>query len=162
MVELRGVHRVKAKGRTYYYAWRGGPTLKGEPGTDEFLASYREAIEGRKAPTTDRFNSIVIRYRGSKAYTDLAESTRRNWGPWLDRIIDRFGELRTLQFSRTDKIAPFIRKWRNGFAEKPRAADYGMQVLSRVCAYGVEIGEIASNPCDGTKKLYTTDRSEII
>lgn len=33
MVELKGLHTVKAKGKFYYYAWRGGPAIKGEPGT---------------------------------------------------------------------------------------------------------------------------------
>ena len=44
-VELKGVAKVTSKGRTYYYAWRGGPRLRGEPGTPEFVASYNEAIE---------------------------------------------------------------------------------------------------------------------
>jgi hypothetical protein len=46
-VELRGVAKVTAKGRTYYYAWRGGPRLTGEPGSQEFLASYNEANADR-------------------------------------------------------------------------------------------------------------------
>jgi hypothetical protein len=38
-----------------------------------------------------------------------------------------------------------------------------MQVLSRVCSYGVNpLGKIASNPCEGIKQLYSGDRSEII
>ena len=47
-VQLKGVHRVKvrlASGAlaTYYYAWRGGPRLVGEPGSPQFLASYTTA-----------------------------------------------------------------------------------------------------------------------
>jgi integrase len=38
-----------------------------------------------------------------------------------------------------------------------------MQVLSRVLAYAVDtLGRIAGNPCQGIKRLYTGDRSEII
>jgi hypothetical protein len=48
-IDLKGVTKVKAKGRVYYYAWRGGPRLSGRPGTPEFVASYNEAIESRKA-----------------------------------------------------------------------------------------------------------------
>jgi len=43
-VELRGVHKLRIQGRSYYYAWRGGPRLRGEPGTPEFMASYNEAV----------------------------------------------------------------------------------------------------------------------
>jgi hypothetical protein len=37
-VDLKGIAKVRAKGRTYYYAWRGGPRLYGEPGSPEFMA----------------------------------------------------------------------------------------------------------------------------
>lgn len=163
MVELKGLHTVKAKGRTYYYAWRGGPAVKGEPGTPEFVASYNEAVAGRSATDDKRFRSVVVRYRSSDEYKGLADSTRQKWSRWMDRIADYFGNLRTVQFSRTEKIRPFIKKWRAQYAATPRTADMGMQVLSRVCSYGVDtLAEIASNPCDGIKQLYSVDRSEII
>lgn len=163
MVELKGLHTVKANGRTYYYAWRGGPAVKGAYGTPEFHASYNEAVAGRVAPDGKRFLSVVIRYRASDEYKALAESTRSKWARWLDRISDYFGGLRTAQFSRTEKIRPHIKKWRAQYAGTPRTADMGMQVLSRVCSYGVDtLAEIASNPCDGIKQLYSVDRSEII
>jgi hypothetical protein len=43
-VDLKGLAKVTAKGRTYWYAWRGGPRLRGEPGSPEFMASYNEAL----------------------------------------------------------------------------------------------------------------------
>lgn len=83
MVELKGLHTVRAKGRVYYYAWRGGPAVKGEPGTPEFQDSYNEAIASRQAPSSTKFSASITRYRASDDYKNLAESTRRNWGPWL-------------------------------------------------------------------------------
>lgn len=45
----------------------------------------------------------------------------------------------------------------------PEVADYGMQVLSRVLAYGVDhMGVLNHNACEGIKRLYSSDRSEII
>lgn len=162
-VELKGIHKVTSKGCVYYYAWRGGPRLQGEPGSDAFLASLTEAREARLVPDKKRFHSVVVRYRDSWDYRSLADSTRRNWGPWLDRISDHFGELRIAQFDRPDRIRPVIRKWRGKFAETPRTADYGMQVLSRVLAFAVDpLGEIGANPCEGIKQLYTGNRSEIV
>ena len=162
-VDLKGVAKVTAKGRIYYYAWRGGPRLRGRPGTPEFMASYNEAVESRRGPDSGRFKSLVVLYRASPDYRKLAESTRKNWSPWLDRIADHFGELRTAQFDRLEKIRPIIRRWRNHWADKPRTADYGMQVLSRVLSYAVDpLGKLASNPCEGIKQLYSGDRSEII
>jgi integrase len=161
-VELRGIVKVKAKGRTYWYAWRGGPRLSGEPGSPEFMASYNQAVEDRRIPEPARFKALVTRYRASADYKDLAESTRKNWSPWLDRIGSYFGELRIAQFNRPEKVRKVIRQWRNKWSSTPRTADYGMQVLSRVCAFGVEEGEIADNPCTGIAQLYSNDRSEII
>ncbi|UVK54901.1 tyrosine-type recombinase/integrase [Mesorhizobium sp. AR02] len=162
-LELKGLHRVRAKGRVYWYAWRGGPRLKGTPGSPEFLASYNEAVAGRQSTDSGRFRALVALYKASAEYRKLADSTRRNWGPWLDRIADHFGELRIAQFDRPEKIRPVIRRWRATFAEKPRSADYGMQVLSRLLSYAVDpLGRIASNPCEGIKHLYSVSRSEII
>lgn len=92
----------------------------------------------------------------------LAESTRAQWGKWLDRIADYFGDLRIAQFDRPEKMRPIIRRWRNKWSDTPRTADYALQVLSRVAAHAVELGQVASNPCEGIKHLYNNDRSEII
>jgi integrase len=162
-VDLKGIAKATAKGRTYWYAWRGGPRLRGEPGSPEFHASYNEAIESRRTPEPGRFKALVTLYKASGEYKKLAESTRKNWAPWLDRIADYFGELRTTQFDRPEKIRPIIRRWRNQWADKPRTADYGLQVLSRVLSHAVDpLGKIAGNPCEGIKQLYSSDRSEII
>lgn len=162
-VELKGIAKVKAKGQVYYYAWRKGPRLRGEPGSPEFMASYNEAIENRRTPDTARFRALVTLYKASGDYKGLADTTKRNWSPWLDRIGQHFGDLRIAQFDRPDKIRPVIRRWRNQWADKPRTADYGLQVLSRVLSYAVDpLGKIAGNPCEGIKQLYSANRSEII
>ena len=54
-INLKGIARVTAKGRTYWYAWRGGPRLCGDPGSPEFVQSYNEAIENRRTRTTADF-----------------------------------------------------------------------------------------------------------
>jgi hypothetical protein len=55
------VHGRLADGtrRTYWYAWKGGPPLRGEPGSPEFIASYNAAVAAKvmgqsgDAPTAD-------------------------------------------------------------------------------------------------------------
>lgn len=162
-VDLKGIAKATAKGRTYWYAWRGGPRLRGELGSPEFIASYNEAIESRRTPDAGRFRSLVVLYKASREHKSLAASTAKNWAPWLDRIAEHFGELRIAQFDRPEKIRPLIRQWRNRWADKPRTADYGMQVLSRVLSYAVDpLGKLAGNPCEGIKQLYSASRSEIV
>jgi integrase len=162
-VDLKRVAKVTAKGRTYYYAWRGGPRLRGGLGSSEFIESYQAAYAEMRTPDQGRFRSVVVLFKASGEYERLALSTKKNWGPWLDRIAEHFGDLRIAQFDRPDKIRPHIRQWRNKWDDKPRTADYGLQVLSRVLAYAVDpLGKIGANPCEGIKRLYSTDRSEII
>ena len=162
-VDLKGIKKVRSKGRIYYYAWRGGPPLRGEPGSPEFMASYNDAIEQRRTPDKSRFRFVVADYKASGEYKRLAESTRGQWGKWLDRITDYFGDLSIAQFDRPEKIRPVIRRWRMQWADTPRTADYALQVLSRVVAHAVDpLGKIAGNPCEGIKHLYENDRSEII
>jgi integrase len=161
-IDLLGIAKVTAKGHTYYYAWRGGPRLRGEPGSPEFMQSYNEAIADRRITDDGRFRFLVAAYKAG-AFDKLAPSTRKLWGPWLDQIADYFGELRITQFDRPHKIRPVILRWRNQWTDKPRTADYGLQVLSSVLAHAVDpLGKIAGNPCEGIKRLYTGDRSEII
>lgn len=162
IVELKGIHRVKAKGKIYFYAWRGGPKLTGEPGTHEFMASYNEAIATRAAPESGKFRSIITNYKATE-FNKLAASTKRVWTPWIDRISDYFGDLSIAQFNRHERIRPIIRRWRGQYSETPRSADTGLQVLSRILSHGVDpLGKIASNPCEGIKHLYSNDRAEII
>jgi len=85
-IDLKGIAKVKAKGREYHYAWRGGPRLRGKPGSPEFVASYNQAIEDRRTPDTSRFRSLVTTYKTSGDYKKLADTTKRNWSRWLDRI----------------------------------------------------------------------------
>jgi integrase len=160
--EVKGIHRVAARGQVYWYAWRGGPRLHGEEGSADFWASYNEAIQSRHIPEAGRFRSLVALYRASTDYQKLAPATKENWGPWLDRIAEYF-DLSIAQFERPEKIRPIVRKWRNRYADRPRTADVALQVLSRVCAHAVDpLGMLTGNPCEGIKQLYKSNRSEII
>lgn len=161
-VDLRGVHTAHAKGNVYYYAWRGGPRLRGKPGSPEFVASYQEAHENLKPKDDGRFLALVRLYKTSSSFTGLAPSTKAEWAKWLDRVADHFGSLRVVQFDRPEKIRPIILKWRNRWTDKPRTADYAVQVLSRVLKFGVDEGKLATNACEGVPQLYKVDRSETI
>jgi integrase len=71
-----------------------------------------------------------------------------------------------LGLHRAGRLEPVV----DGDAEATKAevefrretADYGMQVLSRILCHAVDAGKIAGNPCEGIKRTYAGDRSEII
>jgi hypothetical protein len=163
MVDLKSVYKVTAKGRTYWYAWKGkgAPRLHSEPGTPAFVEELAVALAERRGGDPDKVSGLVIRYRGSDEYKALAASTRRNWARWLDRIQAHFGALSIRQFDRPS-IRLDIRRWRDRHKATPRTADYGMQVLSRLLSYAVAEGKLGTNPCFGIPNIYRGDRSELI
>ena len=161
-VSLKGVHRVRSlTGKEYHYAWRGGPILRGDPGSPEYVTSYYEAHQSLAAPDPSRFRSLVAQYQAERLPA-LAQSTQRAWRPWLSEIGTYFGKLSLSQFERADKIRPIIISWRNNWKTKPRTADYAIQVLSAVLSFAVDEGRLLNNPAKGISSLYSVDRSERI
>lgn len=168
MIDLKHAYKVTARGKVYWYAWKGkgAPRLRGEPGSPEFLEGYREAHEDRKGGDKARMSGLCAMFRASDAWNGrgpkpISAKTRASWTTWLDRIQVEFGDLRVEQFDRA-QIRPIITKWRNKFAATPRAADMGVQVLSRLLSFGQAEGKLLHNVCKGMDGLYANDRSELI
>jgi len=165
-VKLKGVHSVRktlADGtvRAYHYAWRGGPKLRGKPGSAEFIASYQEAHASLREPSADTVGGLVAIYRASPAFAKLADSTKRDAMSVFKLIEDRFGRMPTRAALSKEARKAFI-AWRNGFAANPRKADRCWSVLKRVFSYAVEEGEIERNPCAGGGRLWSGSRKEAI
>jgi integrase len=160
-VEMKGLHRVRSKGRTYYYAWRGGPRLEGEPGSPEFLQSYQDAKTPQRSLDKRKVSTWIALYKASGEFQELSYRTKKAWFPWLDRITDQFGSLSIRQFDRP-QIRLRIRAWRDKWRDTPRTADFAKQVLSRVLSYATENGALITNPCNAISNLYSADRSGII
>ena len=124
-VRLKGLNRtskVLADGRrvTYYYAWKGGPKLEGEPGSPEFVAGYHAAHAVRLEPSEAVvLRTVIDRYLDSAAFTDLAPRTRKDYRA-LIRIIDaEFGDLPVAAL--TDRaIRGEFRRWRDGRAQRSK------------------------------------------
>lgn len=167
VVRLRGVHSATkrlAGGRrvTYYYAWKGGPRLHGAPGSPEFVAGYQEAHQSRKRPEARSLARLVAMYLDSPEFRGRADSTRKEWRRWCDLIReDDIGALPAPALE-DSKVRRHFVAWRNKWAETPRAADYAVQVLSRVLSWAIEAGEIENNFALKISKLYEGDRAEVI
>lgn len=162
---MPGLHKVRSKGRTYYYAYRGGPAIEAEYGTPGFLEEYLDA----RNPNIDKskFGGWVALYkasderRGGRPYKKLSDATKKNWGPKLDEIKLHFGKLPVRLFDRP-AIKKDIRHFLDRWSETPRMQDVAKQVLSRVCSFIVAEGVLKTNPCEGIENAYESDRSEII
>ena len=159
-VRLKGLNSVTkrlADGRTvsYYYAWKGGPPLRGEPGTPEFVASYNEAISSKVAPPRGTLLSLLQQYQASEDFRALADSTRRSYVALITRIEMKFGDfpLSALIDRRSRGI---FMGWRDQLATSAgrRQADYAWAVLARVLSWSFNRGLVAANPCERGGRLY--------
>ncbi len=150
-VRLKGINSVPktlADGtrRTYWYAWKGGPPLRGEPGTPEFVHSYNEAIARKIETPRGQLIGVLQAYQASQDFTGLAESTRHGYVGLIRRIEKEFGDfpLSALTDRRTRGI--FL-AWRDRYAASSgrRQADYAWTVLARILSWGHDRGLVLAN-----------------
>ena len=69
-VQLKGINSITKKladgtTRTYWYAWKSGPPLRGKLGSPEFIASYNEAVAKKVAPPTGNLLALLFRFQDS-------------------------------------------------------------------------------------------------
>lgn len=176
---LPGAHRVTKKLASgglaiYWYSCRGGALLKRFEGSTPAAASRAEhegAAElaaafalrrSRPEPAKLRMSDLVEAYKKAPdGLLRLRDSTRAEWSRWLDEIVREFGDMPLKALGAKGVGATFI-KWRNGRASTPRAADYGVQVLRRLLAWGVKNELADHNPAEGIEGIYKASRADII
>lgn len=91
-VRLRGVNSKRKRladgtWKTYRWAWKGGPPLRGEPGTPEFIASYNQAVARKAPPPRGVLLNLLQQYQASEDFGLLADSTRRSYIPLIARLL---------------------------------------------------------------------------
>src|SRR5215469_1053084 len=165
-IRLKGINSITktlADGtrRTYYYAWKGGPPLSGEPGTPEFIRSYNEAIVRKVIPPRGTLLSLLQAYQASSEFGGLAEVTRKSYVWYIKRIEKQFGDypLSGLTDRRTRGI---FMEWRDRVAVSSgrRLADYSWSVLARVLSWGLDRGLVLANPCTRGGRLHRATRRD--
>jgi len=165
-VRLKGINSITKRladgtQRTYWYAWKGGPPLSGEPGTPEFIRSYNEAIVRKVIPPRGTLLSVMQSYQLSGDFLGLAEVTRKGYIWHIKRIEKEFGDypLSGLTDRRTRGI---FMEWRDRVAVSSgrRLADYSWSVLARVLSWGLDRGLVLANPCTRGGRLHRATRRD--
>mgnify|MGYP000663312536 CR=1 FL=1 len=164
-VQLKGVHVVRAKTKAgdavYHYAWRGGPRLKGKPGTAEYVRSFHAAHESRKSPDTGTLVDVIRAFRGSPEFGARRATTKRAYSRYLDLIETEFGDL-PLKALDDPNIKAVFYKWRDSMRDRPRTADYAVTTLKLLLKYAKDRNTIGHNHADEIGRLHTVDRSDSI
>src|SRR5262249_14705626 len=122
--------------RTYYWAWKGGPRLQGEPGSPEFHASYNEAVARKVTPPAGVLFSVLAKFQQASDFTDLRERTRKDYIKKIRLIEHEFGDLPLGALTDRRMRDEFL-TWRDRLAvSSRRQADYAWAVLARILAWG--------------------------
>jgi integrase len=167
-MQLRGINRVTkrladGRSRTYYYAWKGGPALRGKPGTPDFIAAYNEAVTKKVTPPTGVLLALLYRFQESADFQfKILPRTRRDYIKQIKRIERAFGDfpIKALDDPRSRSV--FL-EWRDRLAQTSlRQADYAYGTLARVLSWAHNRGLIEKNPCSKGGKLYHGSRANKI
>jgi integrase len=164
-IRLKGINSVRkrlADGtvKTFWYAWKGGPALRGEPGTPEFVASYNEAAATKRAAPAGVLLSLLQGYQASDAFLGREPRTRADYKKQIAIIERKFGDfpLSALTDRRTRGV---FMEWRDELALRSRRqADYAWQVLARILSWAQDRGMTTANPCAHGGRLYRAARTD--
>ncbi|HET7255607.1 MAG TPA: site-specific integrase [Xanthobacteraceae bacterium] len=167
-----GVHYVRAKGpaghRWYIYAWRGGPrigVIEGGPKprlSRELEQRVKEERDRAGAAGDGTLSGMIRDWRRSPEWEGLSPNTRDTWTPALTRIEDKWGKY-GVELWNDPRMVGKVVEWRDSQKAKPRAADIGVTVLSRLLEWGRLRAKVSVNVASGIPQLYRgADRAEII
>lgn len=152
--------------KTYYYAWRGGPRLDGEPGSPEFIAAYNKALaarpNGEPKSKAAVLETLVDAYLDSQDFAKKSARTKVDYRKLSKLVVKEFGDLPLAALPDKRARGKFL-DWRDGLAKKShRQADYAWTFLALVLSWSKKRGKIDINPCEKGGRLYDGSRADRI
>jgi hypothetical protein len=168
-----GVHRVRSKGRVYYYYRPGRGTARaadpaklfGDPfapvGTAENERFWRELNHIVSKATVFPPGSIKVlidQYREDDAFKRLSPRTQKVYSLHLDRFAkqDAWGLLPARQLT-----APAVKAARDGLSETPGMANQMLSVGRTLYSWAIPLGLVISNPFENVGPLAIPDRGHV-
>jgi integrase len=152
-IRVRGINRVTAKGRVYYYHRASGKRIKADPSDAAAfaaeVAALNVAMSPKPEPRSGTVGGLIAAYRGGAVFIELAPDTRKSY----QRVFDACKPIDAMPISSVNQ--PFIL----GFQEriyKRRGrwlANMVVTVLSIVLAWGVPRGICETNAAAGVPKI---------
>ena len=165
--KLTGIHSVKATLKdgskaVYYYAWRGGPRLKSNPGTLAFLQEFVRATKSRKkSVASETLGWLASQYHLSADFQKLRPSTRGDYERIIAVINIKWGDMPLKALEAKGARTLFI-NWRDEMRSTPRSADLHIAILSRIISWGKDREYVIRNPLERVGKLHKTTRKDDI
>lgn len=141
--------------RFYFRRDRTKPMVRlhGEPGSEEFLIAYSNALAGQtntKAKTLPKesLEWLIRKYYSSAEFEALDPTTQRTRRGILKSVCDKHGDKPYLRLE-----GRHVRALRDEKKATPEAANVRLKALKQVFKYAVENDLIKANPASDVKKL---------
>lgn len=172
---IKHVHFVRKRladggSRWYVYAWRGGPPVMWADGPKKpklssealkLLANANTPPPVVATPPTT-LGDLIQKWQASPIWTAYAASTKKTWSTYVRAIERRWGKVPLAVFN-DSRMREKIVDWQEENADRPRAADLGIDALERLLAYGIRRGGLSFNAAAGIGSIYGGgQREEII
>lgn len=167
-VDLPYLWTPTIKGRQYaYYRRHGLRTRLPDVAAPDFLPAYKAAHDAAEAaasaeratapeaPGPGTLAALIVAYRGSEDWRQLAPASRADYGRILDQLRERYGKLQVASMPRA-----FVFKLRDEYATKdgkptPRRGNRVVDVLRLLLSWAVDRGWRADNPALRPGRLKT-------
>lgn len=169
-IDIRGIHRVRRKladgtVREHHYAWRGGPKFWSsddeiKKGSAEYVAAFAATVERPKSGGVT-VPEMVDRYLDSADFASRAPRTQADYRKWALRFADEFKDDPAALFEDPGSRAE-VAQWRENWKHSPKQYDYAATAVSIILNWARDAGIIAQHHCDRMRKLYGSDRAEIV
>lgn len=166
---LPGAHRVAFRRAgsywIYWYSERGpkraclwrtkAPTQAEAEAAEQAAASeiagrYSAAVEYR--PARGFVSSLILDFKTSAEWKDMAASTQKEWSRHLDAIDSTFGQTSLAGMQRRG-ARKLIKKWHRGMEATPRKANYALTVLVRLFNWAIDQEDMERNPAANIARI---------
>ena len=158
LLRLKNIHRVRSKGQVYLYHRMSRVRLDvdpdGRPRSQAEIVAAWQAEEARlsgrgQASKVGTLGVLIAAYRGSPEYQRLAERTRKDYA----RVMDSLAPIDTIPLLALDSARVLQIRDAEFHNHKRRHANYVVQVLRLMCAWGIPRKFLKTNPCEGVELI---------
>lgn len=148
IVRVRGVKRVRSRGRIYYYHRATGARLP-DPSSPDFMAKVSAFNARTAAPVAATLGGLIQQYRGSPEWAGLAPNTHKTYG----RSLDYLKPLHDMPLMQIDR--QFIYGLRDeAMAQHKRGfANQLLQIIQLMWNWGARRGICEGNPAYGVERV---------
>ena len=163
---FKGLRHHKVGGKSYFYAWNGGPRLSGNPRLDEEAAVefLRLKKDARKVIESGRFDDALKEFCGSPEHRGRSLKWIVQCQKKHEAILEHFAGTPLGAFEEKE-IKEDVYALRDQFADNPRKADLVVGELKFFLNWCVKRGKLKYHVIGDVGRLYKpkqNDRSHIV